>query len=103
MRRKKYPSGAFPSLAFPVRNTLRLIYPAEPPNQIEAVPSTNSLRQPIAHQRIDLVIARAEAPQLHLLGILDLLRITVTPFHRHLGVGVCIDEHVERAVTLELR
>ena len=80
-----------------LRNALLLIYPAEPPNQ------PKSLRQPVAHQSIDLVIARAEAPELHLLGILNLLRIAVTPFHRHLGVGVCVYEHVEGAVALELR
>ena len=49
------------------------------------------------------MIARAEAPQLHLLGILNLLRVTVTPFHRHFRVGVCVYEHVEGTVTLELR
>lgn len=49
------------------------------------------------------MITRAKTPQLHLLRILDLLRVAVAPLHRHLGVGIRVHEDVERAVALELR
>ena len=57
---------------------------------------------PIAHKGINLVVTRAKAPQLHLLPVLDLLRVTVTPLNRHVRVGISIYEHVEGAVAIEL-
>ena len=44
------------------------------------------------------MIARAETPQLHLLPILNLLGVAVSPFHRHLRVRVRVDQDVERAI-----
>ena len=59
--------------------------------------------QPIADQRVDPVVARAEAAQLHALAVGDLLGVAVAPLDRHLAVGVGVDEHVEGAVAVELR
>jgi hypothetical protein len=61
------------------------------------------LPNPIANQRIHTMIARAETPQLHLLPVLDLLRIAIAPLHRHLAIGIRIHQHVERAVAVQLR
>jgi len=47
------------------------------------------------------MIARAEASQLHLLAILDLLRVTVPPLKRHIRVRVGIDQHVKRAIPVQ--
>ena len=44
------------------------------------------------------MIARAETPQLHLLPILNLLGVAISPFHRHLRVRVRVDQDVERAI-----
>ena len=49
------------------------------------------------------MITRTETPQLHLLAILDLLGVAVSPLHRHLAIGVRVHKHVERAVALQLR
>lgn len=50
------------------------------------------------------MIARAETPQLHLLPVFNLLRVAIAPLHRHLRVGVRVDQDVERAVArIELR
>jgi hypothetical protein len=49
------------------------------------------------------MIARTKTPQLHLLPILNLLRIAVPPLHRHLAIRIRINQHVERAVALQLR
>jgi len=49
------------------------------------------------------MIACAEAPQLHLFAIFDLLRITVSPLHWHIGVGVGVDKHIESAVAIQHR
>lgn len=57
---------------------------------------------PVAHERIHAVIAGAEAPQLHLLPVLDLLGITIAPFDGDIRVGVGVDENVESAVAVEL-
>lgn len=57
---------------------------------------------PVADERIHAVITGAEAPQLHLLPILDLLCITITPFDGDIRVGVGVDEDVEGAVAIEL-
>lgn len=45
------------------------------------------------------MIARAETSQLHLLAILYLLGVAISPFNRHFGVRICIDQDIERAVT----
>lgn len=42
-----------------------------------------------------------EAPELHLLGVFDLLGVAVAPFDRDFGVCVRIHEHVECAVSVE--
>lgn len=49
------------------------------------------------------MIVRAEASQLHLLGVLDFLGVTVSPFHGHFGVGVGVDQHVESAIAIQHR
>ena len=50
------------------------------------------------------MIARTETPQLHLLSVLNLLRVTVPPFHRHLRVRIRVNQDVERAIPgVELR
>jgi len=41
---------------------------------------------------------RAKTPQLHLLPILNLLRIAISPLQRHFAVGICIHQHVECAI-----
>lgn len=48
------------------------------------------------------MVGSAESSQLHLLAILNLLCVRVTPLNGHLAVGVGVDEHVEGAVTVEL-
>jgi hypothetical protein len=48
------------------------------------------------------MITRAETPQLDLLPILNLLRITVAPLHRHIRVCIRIHQDVECAVAIEL-
>jgi hypothetical protein len=45
---------------------------------------------------------RAETPELHLLPILDLLRIAIAPFHWYIAIRIGIDQYVERAVAIEL-
>lgn len=44
------------------------------------------------------MIARAETPQLHLLPIFYLLRVAVSPFHRHFRVCIGVDQDIESAV-----
>ena len=53
---------------------------------------------PVTNKRIHPMIARAETPQLHLLPVLNLLRVAVPPFHRHLRVRVRVDQDVKGAV-----
>lgn len=45
----------------------------------------------------------AEASELHLLGVFDLLRVAVAPFDRHFRVCVRIYEHIECAIPIENR
>jgi hypothetical protein len=47
------------------------------------------------------MVACAEAPQLHLLAILDFFGITVTPFERHFRVGISIDKNVKGTVPVQ--
>lgn len=42
----------------------------------------------------------AEAPQLDLFTVLDLLRITVTPLDGHLGIRIGVYEDVESTVAI---
>jgi hypothetical protein len=44
------------------------------------------------------MIAGAEASQLHLFSILDLLCVTVAPLYRNVRVRISINEYVEGAV-----
>lgn len=53
---------------------------------------------PITDKRINPMIARAKAPQLHLLSILYLFRVAISPFHWHLRVRICVDQDIECAV-----
>ena len=62
------------------------------------MPSVSTLLgQTIADQRFHTMIIRAEASQLHLFSVLDLLGVTVAPFNRHVGVriGVYQDMNVQ--------
>lgn len=63
----------------------------------------HSVGQPVADQCADPVIIGAEAPELDLLCVLNILGITVTPFHGYLGVSIGVDENVECAVAVEDR
>jgi hypothetical protein len=47
------------------------------------------------------VITGTETPQLNLLTILDLFRITVSPFNRNIRVRVGVDHDVERAIAVQ--
>lgn len=49
------------------------------------------------------MVIGAEASQLHLFGILNLLGITVTPFHGHLRIRIGVDENIEGAVAIQNR
>lgn len=62
------------------------------------LPQITSFSQPVANQRVDPVITRAEPAQLDSLPVLDLLGVAIAPFDRHLAVGVGVDEYVEGAV-----
>lgn len=44
------------------------------------------------------MIRSAKIPQLHLLPILNLLCIRISPFHWHLTVCIRIHQHIERAI-----
>lgn len=56
---------------------------------------------PIAHQRIHTVVACAEAPELHLLAILDFFGVTVSPFHGNVRVGIGVHEYIEGAIAVQ--
>ena len=58
-------------------------------------------RSPIAHQRVDTVITRAETSQLDLFAILDLLGIAVAPLQRYFRIGIGVHEHVEGTISVE--
>jgi hypothetical protein len=62
----------------------------------------SSLRQPVAHQGIDAMVASAEAAQLDPLAVGNLLGVAVDPLDGHVAVGVGVDEHVEGAIAGEL-
>ena len=47
------------------------------------------------------MVVGAEASKLDLLGVFNLLGITVAPFHRYIGVCVSVHEDVECAVAVE--
>jgi hypothetical protein len=60
------------------------------------------LAQSIADNRIDAVIRRTEAPQLHPFAVLNLLGVGVPPFDGDVAVGIGVDEDVECAIAAEL-
>lgn len=60
-----------------------------------------SIRKPVADQCFHTVVVGAETPELHFLGVLDLLSVAVAPFHGDLGVGVGVHQDVECAVAVE--
>lgn len=45
---------------------------------------------------------RAKSPQLYLFPVRNLLGVAIAPFHRHVRVGVGVDEHVECTGAVEL-
>lgn len=49
------------------------------------------------------MVRSAEPTQLDTLAVLNLFGVGVAPFDRDIAVSVCVDEHVECAVTVELR
>lgn len=57
---------------------------------------------PVANESIDPVVTRTETPQLHFLAVLDLLCITITPFHRYIGIRVCVHKNIESTITVQL-
>lgn len=48
------------------------------------------------------MITRTKAPQLDLLPIANLLRVAITPLHRHFAIGIRIHQYIERALAVEL-
>lgn len=49
------------------------------------------------------MVIRAEASQLHLFSVFDLLGVTVAPFNRHVGVRIGVYKDVERAIPVQDR
>ena len=49
------------------------------------------------------MIIRTKAPQLHLLPILNLLRIAISPLHWYFTIGIRIHQHIKRAIPIQLR
>lgn len=49
------------------------------------------------------MVIRAEASQLHLFGVFDLLGVTVAPFNRHVGVCIGVYQDVEGAIPVQDR
>lgn len=60
--------------------SVNLIVPLTQPSLLR---TADCINVPIADKGIDPVITRTETPQLHLFAVLDLLCITIAPFHRH--------------------
>jgi hypothetical protein len=79
--------------------------PARASKEMMNIPKKDTplFRQPVANQSIHPMIACTETPELHLLPILNLLRITISPLHRHVGVCIGVYQHVERTIAIELR
>jgi len=48
------------------------------------------------------MITRTKPPELHPLGVINLLGVAVAPLDGHVGIGVGVDEHVEGTVAGEL-
>lgn len=68
----------------------------------EPPPSTcHLISQSVADKRANTVVVGAEAAELDFLGVLDLLSIAVTPFHRDIRVSIGVDEDVESAIAIE--
>lgn len=49
------------------------------------------------------MVIRAEASQLHLFSVFDLLGVTVAPFNRHIRVRIGVYQDVERAIPVQDR
>lgn len=58
---------------------------------------------PVTNQRVHAMVVCGEASQLYLFGILDLSGVTVTPFQGYFRVGISVDKHIERAVSIQHR
>ena len=56
----------------------------------------------VAHDGVDAMVRGAEAAQLDVLAVCNLLCVRVAPLDGHVRVGVCVHEHVEGAVAAEL-
>lgn len=68
----------------------------------ETPPSSRHLiSQSVADKRADTVVVGAEAAELDLLSVLDLLGVTVTPLHGDIRVGIGVDENIECAIAIE--
>jgi len=65
-------------------------------------PQPPSVRQAIADQCVDAVVAGAKAAQLDALSVGNLLGVAVTPLDGYVAVSVSVDEHVEGAVACQL-
>ena len=49
------------------------------------------------------MIRRTEAPQLHLLSVLDVPRIAISPFKRNFGICVGVYKYIKCAIPVQLR
>lgn len=48
------------------------------------------------------MISSAETPQLHLLPVLDLFGVAISPLYRNVRISVSVDKDVESAIAIEL-
>lgn len=87
----------FVILQTPLPFTPSPFYPVILPSQKNSL-----LPQSVADNRIDAVIRRAEASQLHPLAVFNLLGVGIPPLDGDVAVGVGVDEDVEGAVAAEL-
>jgi hypothetical protein len=71
------------------------------PKLLPIFPLPHLVTNPIANQSINLMITGTKTPQLHLLPILNLLRITVSPLHRYLTIRICIYQYIKSTVSIE--
>lgn len=49
------------------------------------------------------MIVRRETPELHFFAILDFFRVTITPFDRHVTVGVGVHKYIEGTIAVKHR
>ena len=64
---------------------------------------TNLFPNPVTNQSINFMITCRKTPQLHLLTVLYLFRIAISPLQRHLAIRIRIHENIKRAVAFQLR